>query len=107
MKPKYLIDACLSLKKGVCDGSEFVLAQDVLGEGTPDSEVLDYAMKKNLVLITNDMKFALRIAMKNQTALFYTRGGKSFLINAQETPSAKFSDSLSFYAVENDEVVMP
>lgn len=109
MKPKYLIDECLDLKKGVCKNGEYLLSTNVLGAGAPDHEILDYAIKKNLILVTNDMKAALRTAMKNHPIVFYQREGKSFKINAEELGelSRKFSDSVTFYALENDEVVIP
>ena len=104
---KYLIDECMGLKKQLIKNKDILLSRDVLGEGTPDSEILDYVIKKNLILVTNDMKFALRTAMKKQSVLFYGGIGKSFTIHAEETPGAKFSGSKTFYLLENDKVVIP
>jgi len=54
------------------------------------------------------MKFALRTAMANHPVIFYQRHGKSFKINTEEIIELdrKFNDSISFYALENDLVVI-
>ena len=104
---KYLIDECMGLKKQLIKNKDILLSRDVLGEGTPDSEILDYAVKKNLILVTNDMKFALRTAMKHHPVL-YTGFQGGFKISAERTDDAvRFCGSKTFYLLENDKVVIP
>jgi len=43
---KYLVDECMGLKKQFIKNKDILLSRDVLGQGTPDSEILDYAVKK-------------------------------------------------------------
>jgi len=106
---KYLVDECLKLKKNIGPTKNYLFSYQVLGEGASDSKILEYAIKKNLTLITNDMKFALRTAMVKHPVIYYQRNGKSMQINTEEIEDLdrKFSGSLTFYALENDEVVIP
>ena len=104
---RYLIDACIDMKKQATKKRDIVSVQRVLGDGTPDSEVLDYAIKKNLILVTNDMKASLRAAMRNHP-VYYTGYQGGFEIKAKRTEDAvRFRDPITFYALENDEVVIP
>jgi len=104
---KYLVDECMGLKKQFIKNKDILLSRDVLGEGTPDHEILDYAVKKNLILVTNDMKLALRTAMKNHP-VYYVGFHGGFKIRAEATEKAvRFSGSKTFYLMENDKVVIP
>jgi len=104
---KYLVDECLGLKKQFIKNKDVLLSRDVLGEGTPDSEILEYAIKKDLILVTNDMKFALRTAIQNHP-VYYIGCQGGFKINAETTEKAvRFRDSRTFYLLENDKVVIP
>ena len=105
---KYLVDACISLKKQfIKNNTNILLSRHVLGEGAPDHEILDYAIKKNLILVTNDMKFALRTAMRNHP-VYYNGYQGGFKIKAETMEEAvRFSDDKTFYLLENDQVMIP
>ncbi len=55
------------------------------------------------------MRFSLKTALVNHLFRFYNGGAKkTHQINAKETEDImKFSDSVTFYLLENDEGVIP
>lgn len=55
------------------------------------------------------MRFSLKTALVNHLFRFYNGGAnKTYQINAKETDGAmKFRDSVTFYLLENDEVIIP
>ena len=60
-----------------------------------------------MILVTNDMKFALRTAMKNHP-VYYVGCQGGFKISAETTEKAvRFSGSRTFYLLETDQVVIP
>ena len=73
-----------------------------------DDEIFDYVVKENLILVTNDMRFSLKTAFANNPFRFYDGGAKkTYQINAKETEDAmKFRDSVTFYLLENDEMII-
>ncbi len=73
-----------------------------------DDEIFDYDDKGNLILVTNDMRFSLKTALANNPFRFYDGGvNKTCQINEKETEDAmKFRDSVTFYLLENDGVVI-
>ncbi len=109
MKSKYLIDENVSMGKEAVKNNEILQAKDALGEGEKDAKLFDYITKNNLILVTNDKRFSLRTAIENHPVRFYDRDtNKTYQINAKETDEIKkFSDSATFYILENDQVVFP
>ncbi|MCH7967946.1 MAG: hypothetical protein IH841_01635 [Thaumarchaeota archaeon] len=74
-----------------------------------DDEIFDYVIKENWILVTNYMRCSLKTALANHLFRFYDKEpNKTYQINAKETQDAmKFSDSATFYLLENDEVIIP
>ena len=105
---KYLIDECVNLKKRYRKNKSIVLSEYKLGMGTKDHIVLEYAVKNNLKLVTNDMKLAMQTALRNHPVFFLDKRQKGFTLKLEETDEVtKFNDSTTFYLLENDQVVIP
>ena len=109
MKAKYLIDENVSLGKEAVKNNEILQTKDVLGEGKKDAKLFDYITKNNLILVTNDKRFSLKTAIENHPVRFHDRDtNKTYQLYAKETDEIKkFSDSTTFYILENDQVVIP
>jgi len=85
-----------------------VLSDYKVGSGAKDHQVLEYAIKNNLKLVTNDMKFAMQTALRNHPVSYMDNRKRGFNLKLEPTDEiTKFSDSITFYLLENDKVVIP
>ena len=102
---KYLYDECVSCRD-VFEGRNFIQSIDVVGKGATDEKVGDYAVKNNMLLITSDIKFALNMLIQSKPVIF-KNGGDYTLIKPKTEKSRKYSDPITNYLLENDQVVIP
>ncbi len=103
MKPKFLIDECIS--KRLCVGdSDFIKSVDILGEGASDRKVFDVVKDTNTILVSDDKRFLFNALANNRTVWYHKEG---ILIKPVIQKDTKYSDVLTFYLQKTNEIVIP
>lgn len=80
---KYLLDECITIHWPFNLGKphdDCISSVDIIGHGAKDEEVLNLALKLKRVLVTSDMKFTLKILLKNQPVYFQKMDGERYFI---------------------------
>lgn len=112
---RFVLDECIEVKnKLVRKKFGFVNAKDITKEGTHDDELLEKAKKKNLTLITTDIRFALRTIVKGTEIIFQDHYGTRTFIPARKTTvveyncnNQKYSSLLTYYLQDSEEIIIP
>jgi len=105
---RYLIDESVTMKKCHRKDKAMELSDYKLGAGAKDREVLEYAIKKKLALVTNDMKLAMQTALRNHPVFYLSKNNRGFIVKLEQADEiVKFSGSMTFYLLENDKIVIP
>jgi len=84
----------------------FVHSIDIIGRGATDKQVFELVKKYNAGLITFDKRFALS-TLEDGYPVVLPNGTESTLIKPIIEKSPKYSDPLTYYAMENDQIVIP
>lgn len=106
-QPIYILDECLSAKTDFVEGL-FVQSIDQVGRGKPDSDVLEYVQKNNLVLITADHRALIQNLAAGYTTVYFCQATrKTVLIEPKIDQNQKYSDPLTYHILESDQVVRP
>ncbi len=108
-KVKYLIDECVSFNSTGLTKRNAIKSTEFLPPGTPDDEILKVLQKHDLLLITADLKFAFKTAMKNKQAFYQTQEGERYRIRGKlvATNCSFKKTGLSSYLLQNDTIVIP
>jgi len=108
-KPLFLLDECLTFPNSLRKNREMVMSVDVIGEGATDQEVLEYCKKNKLVILTNDKKFSINIAIdQHDVILFNHRNNKSYTIKVEENLEfMKFNDPITYQLLTSENVIIP
>lgn len=61
---KFLIDANLPYRFALWQGADFCHVYDI-GDDLPDTEIWQYAMENNLIIVSKDADFSDRIMLSN------------------------------------------
>ena len=77
-KIKYLVDECVSLKCTGLTKRNAIKSSEIFPSGTPDDEILKFIQKHGLHLITADIRFALKTAMIEKKADYFTQEGERY-----------------------------
>ena len=106
----YVIDECVSTRTKehlrIKNVKDFVHSIDVIGRGATDGEVFELVKKNKAGLITLDKRFALSV-LQSGYAVILPHGIDSTLIKPTIDKSVKYSDPLTHYILENDQVIIP
>ncbi|MCH7648574.1 MAG: hypothetical protein IIA83_08215 [Thaumarchaeota archaeon] len=103
MKPKYLLDECVSAKKDFY-GHIFVQSIDLVGRGALDKEVLDLSKSMKIPIITSDKKFALSVLLENEPVI-YKCENKTTMIIPKVIHDQRFSDPVTYHLLKTQSVV--
>ena len=109
-KLNFLIDECLPISIQEFISGEYIHSLELLPKGAPDDSVLEEAQKNNLILVTADMKLALKIAIDNQKVVFQKQNGERFLIHGKflgNNSNQLNLDSKTKYLLENNLIIVP
>jgi len=107
MKARYILDECLNLAEYCYKSKDTVFSQDIFGMGATDDTIIDYAIKKNLIPITKDLGFTFKTALNNHPVIFRLKDGRYIKIKGKEVDMTKFNNSLTFYILDSDKVIIP
>ena len=111
MKPKYLIDECVSnhfpKNHFLYNHEDFFDSKHILGKGTKDEKILEYVKKTKMILITCDKKFSLKTACDQESVVFIDRmDGRAYKLIAEEDPDLKkFYDPVTYHLLNSQTVV--
>lgn len=106
----FLVDECLPVSVQELISGEYIHSTELLPHGAPDNEVLEQAQKNNLILVTADMKLALKIAMDNQKVIFQNQNGERFLVHGKFIGTNLNQSNLEIktkYLLKNNLIVVP
>lgn len=112
---RFLLDECLQItNKKLRTRFGYVNATELVKEGTSDDKLLQKAIKENLVIITRDIRFALKAVLLGVEIIFHDNNHTRTLIPKNKPQiieyncvSQKYRDELAYYAMTFDEVVIP
>lgn len=104
MKPKYLLDECVSAKVGFFD-NVFAQSVDLIGRGASDQEVLKLSKSLKIPIKTSDKRFALSILLENEPVL-YKCENKTTMIIPKIINDPRFSDPVTYYLLKTQSVVI-
>ncbi|MEM4379768.1 MAG: hypothetical protein QXL01_03675 [Thermoplasmatales archaeon] len=79
-KPTFLLDENIGDRNGGLPRCQCVLARQIVKPGTPDDILFEEAVKRNLIIVTHDVKFVLRAAIKGKNIIYEDDDGFRFLI---------------------------
>ena len=112
---RFLLDECVQIKnKKLKTKFGYVNASELVKEGTSDDKLLEKAIQKNLVIITRDVRFALKAVLLGIEIIFQDHYHVRTLIPKNKPCiieynciGKKYSDELTYYSMTFDEVVIP
>ncbi|PBO84910.1 MAG: hypothetical protein COA77_06630 [Thaumarchaeota archaeon] len=112
---RFLLDECLQItNKKLRTKFGYVNATELVKEGTSDDKLLQKAIKENLVIITRDIRFALKAVLLGVEIIFHDSNHTRTLIPKNKPQiieyncvSQKYRDELAYYTMTFDEVVIP
>jgi len=105
MKPLYLLDECCNEKKHI-EIEQFAKSTDIIGTGATDEEVFELAKKMKIPVITCDIRFALRMLIKNYPVVLRF-DGKTVYMKPDSKEDVSLSDSITYYLHNTDSIVIP
>lgn len=107
MKPKYLLDECVSIHFP-SKNEDFLNSINILGAGAKDDKILRYVKKTNMILISCDKKFSLNIACDQEPVIFIDRkDGQAYKLTAEKDPDlGKFYDPVTYYIQKTQNVII-
>ena len=111
-KPQFLLDECIPLGINEMIFGDCVRSIDLLYCGAPDEMVFEEAKKRELTIITSDVRFVLWSITKNQDIIFQNNKCERYFIHSE----SKLIDTNCFYKpvdkktkylLMNDMIVVP
>lgn len=84
-RPIYLLDENIRGYYGLLPKCKYVLAHQVVKRGTSDEVLLEVATERNLIIITNDIRFVLYAITKNKNIIYENNEGYRFSIPGKNT----------------------
>ena len=105
MKPIFVLDECMTMKKHYATGN-FVKSTDVIGPGASDEEVFELAKKLKVPVITKDKLFVLNMIIQNYPVV-YIRGARAFYIESKVVEDPKYSDPITYHLLTTDNIIIP
>ncbi len=107
-KIKYLVDECVSFKSTGLTKKNAIYSKEILPVGTSDDEILKVVQKYNLLLITADLRFAVKTAVKNKQAFYQTQEGERYRLRGKIVSTNLFSKvELANYLLTHDSIILP
>ena len=106
MGMKLLLDECLHSNREFHETEQFERVVDVLGRGTKDIEILKYIKGTNLLIVTRVWGLILECIKQGNDAVFRNVTRKENILIKREEFPVKFSDPLTYYLSENEEMIM-
>ena len=108
-KIKYLVDECVSFKCTGLTKRNAIKSSEIFPPGTPDDEILKFIQKHGLHLITADIRFALKTAMIEKRADYFTQEGERYRLRGKFIAPNYFTKiyKLTDYCQSNDMIVIP
>ena len=112
---RFLLDECVQIKnKKLRKQLGYVNSKDIAKEGISDDKLLEKALKKNLTIITKDIRFALKSVLQGIEVVFQDGNGVRTLIPKNKTSiieyncfSRKYNDELTYHLITFDEIIIP
>ncbi len=105
---KYFIDECVSFKSTGLTKKNAIYSKEILPPGAPDDEILKVVQKHNLLLITADLRFAVKTAVKNKQAFYQTQEGERYRLRGKIVTTNLFSKKAQLnYLLTHDSIVLP
>lgn len=84
-KPRYLLDENLSACYGKKPKSCYVQAKEIVKPGASDNLLYARATRKNLLVITHDTRFVLRILTKKQDIIYENHDGERYFLTGKDS----------------------
>jgi len=84
-KPKYVLDENIHCNDVTKPKNLFVKSTAISYRGASDEVVFEEARKRNLILVTRDIKFILNILMKKEDVIYETNDGERYFLNGRAT----------------------
>ncbi len=107
-KIKYLVDECVSFKSTGLTKRNAIKSTDILSKGSPDDAILKVVQKHNLLLVTADLRFAVKTAVKNKQAFYQTQEGERYRLRGKIVSTNCISKkALTDYLLTHDSIVLP
>lgn len=83
--PIYLLDQNTSLYFSTRPQKLFLDLADVLPIDSDDDTILEFSTKKNLIIVTSDMRFAVIILLNSKSVIFQTVNNERFYFKVKES----------------------
>ena len=88
---------------------KFLQSVKILGAGTKDPVIIDYALKSDCAIMTNDFGVVSRLVMKGKPAIWrdvHEHTG-DFLVMAMPIEKIELCDPVTLHLVRNHSVIAP
>lgn len=111
-QPEYLIDECITMIPQDIVSKNCIDCREILPKGTSDEMVLEEATKRDLVVITNDIRFVLNTVIQNKCIIYQNNKGERHYIKGYSELIAtnckkKNLGKKTKYLLLNDEIIHP
>lgn len=106
-----LFDECITIHyeygvKYFLKRPRYESSNDILGAGTKDDEILEYARQKSRVIVTYDKKFIQKLLDKKISVVCVFSNGS--MVKMKKIGHLKNPNSeITRYAIKNDTIVIP
>ncbi len=107
---KFLLDECLPFHLQDRLSGEFIQSTQILPRGTSDDIIFQEAKKRNLILVTADLKFVVRTLKKNEKVIYQNQEGDRYRIHLEHIASdcwKREPDKLTKYLLKNETIIIP
>jgi hypothetical protein len=84
-KPTFLLDENIGERNGGLPKCQCILARQIVKPATPDDVLLEEANKRNLIIVTRDVKFVVKTTIKGKNIIYESDEGFRFLIPGKST----------------------
>lgn len=113
-RPKYLLDECVqTADKTIRTKFGFVNLSEIIPNGSDDDKVLRSASRRNLTIITKDIRFVLQILIKGKPVVYENYKNERIHIIPKTKPRIernchfKYKCFTTYYIQRTDNIIMP
>ena len=105
MKPKYLLDECVSSRAGFFDYT-FAQSVDLVGRGATDDQVLEYSKSHKMIIVTKDRGLVLKTILGNNPIIYSCKENTALIIPKKVELNRKYADPVTFYLQKSQSVII-
>ena len=113
-KPQFLLDECVQTKDArIRKKFGFINSTEIIPSGSTDEDVLKTASRRNLRIITADIRFVLEILTQGKPVIFENHKHERIHLIPKNKPKIeknchlKYKHYTTYYILHSGKIVMP